>query len=103
MKERKEWLWWEPGWSFRPKLRQEFEMFRNPWLWVCMELAGVACVGFVLCLTNRFPEIDLPMGRFIATALIIPFAILGTPILLLWWLPPFVSISRKGILGRAQQ
>jgi hypothetical protein len=38
------------------------------------------------------------MNRLIPAMLLLPFAIMGTPILLLWWLPPFVSISRKGVL-----
>lgn len=98
MKRRKEWLWWEPHWSFRPKLRKVFEPFLNPWLWLRMELAAVVLLGFVFWLAGRFPEIELPMERIALLALILPPAILGTPLLMYWWLPPFVSISRKGIL-----
>jgi len=98
MKPRKEISWWEPHWSFRPKLEKEFAPFRNPWLWVRLELVGVALVGFLFWLAWRFPEIEWPKSRLIAGALLGPILLLGAPMLLLWWLPPFIAVSRKGVM-----
>lgn len=98
MKQRKEFTWWEPSWSFRPKLAKAFQPARNPWFWVRIELAGVVFIGFAFWLSKRFPDLELPLGRLIPAALAVPLVVAGAPLLLFWWMPPFIAVTRKGVM-----
>lgn len=98
MKPRKEWQWWEPRWSFRPRLWKEFKPFLNPWLWVRLELVVIVFLGFVLWLVGKFPEIELPLERIIPLALIVPPVLIGIPLIAYWLIPPMIAVSHKGIL-----
>lgn len=98
MKQPEKIWWWEPRWSYRAKLRKEYEQFRNPWLWVRMEIAAVAVIGFVFWLIAKFPEIELPMERIIPLVLVGPFALLGVPMAAFWLIPPQVFLDRHGIV-----
>jgi hypothetical protein len=90
--------WFEPSWSFRPRLKQEMARVLNLWMWVRIFVVALLLVILLASLVTRTVpnlEFDWTYAFIVAFGGIVLY--LAAFIAFLWFIPPSVEINAKGV------
>ena len=90
--------WWEPRWSFVPRIRQEMAGLLQVKLWLRI-LIFSAVIIFVLALLLHWavPGLEFDWPKAFLLSVLAGLGGLGAIIGLLLLLPPMISVNRRGI------
>ena len=92
-------LWWfEPRWSFRPRLKRELTGLVQFKLWLRV-LAVVILLTVLLAyaLKRKMPNLEFDWERNLAASIGLLIASIGCFAGLMWFIPPTIRIDSKGI------
>ena len=93
--------WFEPPWSYRPRLKQELACVFNLWTWVRIFVVALLLVALLaLVRYARGPQIFNSIGQrppptsWLSEGIVLSIAAF---IALCWFVPPRVGINAKGV------
>ena len=97
-KKRKSLTWFEPSWSFRPRLKRELAGVLKLWMWVRIFMVSLFLVMLLaFFVTRKFPDLEFNWIRAFMVAFGGFVLFLMAVTVLMWFVPPTVRINAKGV------
>jgi hypothetical protein len=98
----KELFWVEPRWSYIPRLRTEMaeikQILMRVWVWLRIVLIAILLTVLLARWAKRaMPDLEFDWAAQLALSIATVFIGLFCFIGLLWLIPPFVFVNRRGV------
>jgi hypothetical protein len=94
----KSYKWFEPKWSYRPRLKAELLGILNFKMWLRISLVVVLLTGLlVLAVKREFPDLEFNWILTLLASLGWVVVALYAFIAFLWFMPPYITIDHQGI------
>ena len=90
--------WFEPSWSFRPRLKQEWTRVMDLWMWVRVFVVALLLVVLLASFVTRaVPDLQFDWTYAFIVAFGGIVLSIAAYFAFLWFVPPSVSINTKGV------
>jgi hypothetical protein len=96
--------WFEPQWSYRPKVKVELFRILNFKMWLRIVAIVIPLTILLAYGTKRaFPNLEFDWVAALGGSIGIAIAMLALMTAILWFVPPIVSINCKGVFYQQGQ
>ena len=96
--------WFEPSWSFRPRLKLDFVSVLNLWMWArIFVMALILAIILARFVSRRFPDLQFNWTYAFIQAFGGIILYLAAFITFCWVVPPRVQINAKGVCRQQGQ
>jgi hypothetical protein len=90
--------WFEPAWSYHPRIKKELAGLCDPRMWTRIVVITVAtALALAFAVKRRFPDLEFDWTAALLLSVGACALMLASFTAILWWVPPMIQVNDKGI------